>query len=419
MDRRIGFFVHVDLGDDHPVVAGYHYVADSAQHGYFVYAKSYCENPKAFAIDPINLPLIFGRRFYFPQNREACGIPGAFLDCGPDEWGKRILNQFSDPKPVSVADYLVMGSGHGVGALSFSDSKEPAAKNAHSYPLDLNQIYGTALEFDSATSQDLGRLEHWLMPSSGIGGARPKAHVRYKNIPCIAKFNRKDDIFDNALIEFAMMSLAKKAGIFTAEVHIEQTEYGHCLLVERFDYCDDNYLKRRHILSAHSLLNVFQITQLDQVSYDRIGAVAKRISSDCVLVEEIYRRMLFNIAIGNTDDHSRNHAFLKNIDQPDYVLSPAYDLVPLPQRLGSHAINIGPFGQTPTFDNVTSSGRLMGLDMQYQQVLAGQVLIALRELEDYFASLNVSQKDIDVLKPCFSRSRIVAEIAQQELNIFC
>ncbi len=408
MTNRQAFFVHVILGDGEAVVAGYHEVNPSANQGTFVYGRSYCNNANAFPLDPINLPLIYDRPFHFPITRfNSTGIPGALLDCGPDEWGKRLLNRFGAPKPVTQADYLVQGSGYGVGALLFSDSPEPVALKRLINSNSIDALYEGALDFDSNTTcEDLQSL---LMPSSGIGGARPKAHTLFNQKPHIAKFNRKDDGFDNALTEYGMMQLAQNAGIHTAKVELIKTALGHALLVERFDVMPNQ--QRRHMVSANALLNVSDLQYLNDVSYDRIAAIGKQIGRSTTLAQELFTRMLFNVAIGNTDDHTRNHAFLKQTTSGHYELSPAYDIVPLPQRLGAHAINLGPFGTNPTLDNLMSGGKLMGLSRAEQSQCAERVSDALATWERTLIELGASQSDIDFIKPSFGFLSLIQKLA--------
>ena len=410
MNNRQQFYVFVTLNGDTPVVAGYHEIDLNQNRGTFFYGRSYCENPNAYPLDPINLPLIYDKRFYFPITRfNASGIPGALLDCGPDEWGKRILNHFYDPKPVTEADYLVMGSGYGVGALMFADTTtiatHPTTKASH----DLEQLYYTAMTFDNSDVTQVN-LQPLLMPSSGIGGARPKAHVFHNGKAYIAKFNRRDDVFDNTLTEYCMMQLAKSAGIKTADVELIKTQYGNALLVERFDTGNTNPKMRRHLLSANALLNIQEVSQLNDVSYDRIAAIGKQISRSKTMAEDVFTRMLFNIAIGNTDDHTRNHAFLKHPTEGHYELSPAYDLVPLPQRLSSHAINIGPFGQRPTKDNIQSGGKLMGLSLSKQKACVERVFSALENLDEKLQAMGMSKTDVDYLQPCFQLLRAAPKL---------
>lgn len=171
--NRQRFFVHIDLGDGVPVVAGFHEVDHSKNLGTFFYGRSYLNTPDAFAIDPINLPLIADRQFQVPITRlSPAGIHGALLDGGPDEWGRTLLNRRSDEKPVTVADYLVCGSGTGVGALYFSDTPDPVAVSALPDGQTLESLYEGALAFDAGEPID-STLYNCLVATSGIGGARP------------------------------------------------------------------------------------------------------------------------------------------------------------------------------------------------------------------------------------------------------
>lgn len=408
MNNRQRFFVHVDTGDGNPVVAGYCQLDLSRNAGIFIYGRSYCDNPQAFALDPVNLPLIYNERFYFPITRfQVTGIPSALLDSGPDEWGKRIINRLAEPKPMTPADYLVLGSGFGIGALYFSDSADPIAPPGRAHNDEIVALYHSALALDE-DKPDLDEVAHYLMPSSGIGGARPKAPWFYDGHPCIAKFNRKDDPFDNALAEYCMMKLAREVGIESAAVHILETELGHALAVERFDVEEHN---RRHLLSANALLNIRDMSDLGQTSYDQIAAVGRKIGLADDIGEQLFTRMLFNIAIGNTDDHSRNHAFIKHQGDHGYDLSPAYDLVPVPYRLGAHAINLGPFGQSVTLDNITGGGRLMRLDRNQQQKCAQAVYAVTENLNERLAALGMPDKDIAYLQPCFSQMAKIKALA--------
>lgn len=409
MNNRQKFFVHVDLGDGEPVVAGYYQLNASRNIGIFFYGRSYCQNPKAFAIDPINLPLVYNQHFLTPLARfNPTGIPGALLDSGPDEWGKRIINRLADPKPMTPADYLVMGSGFGVGAVYFSDSAEPLLPPSSTAKNEILQLYQSAIALDDDVT-DLARVAAYLLPSSGIGGARPKAPWLYLGRPCIAKFNRRDDPFDNALAEYSVMNLAAQVGIRCAETHLVDTDLGHVVAVERFD--TDQH-KRRHMVSANALLDIQDIEQLNHTSYDRIAAVGRQIGHADSIGRELFTRMLFNIAIGNTDDHTRNHAFVKDWRQPSYELSPAYDLVPVPYRIGSHAINLGPFGQSPTLDNITSGGRLMGLDRESQRLCAQTVYGVTVDLHQRLSALGMSEEDLQYLSPCFAQNVKIQALAE-------
>jgi serine/threonine-protein kinase HipA len=414
LNNRSGFFVHIDLGDGVPVVAGRHVIDFERNIGQFIYGNSYLNNPKAVAIDPVHLPLKAGEVFDIPITRMAqSGIWPVLLDSGPDDWGKFVLNQSEDIQPVSEADYLVLASGSGAGALFFSDTptevNEPEFPN-HSTVADLYQA-AEDLEAGRDVSEEF-RL--CLINSSGIGGARPKAQVESEGAVYIAKFNRISDSFDNALAEYAFMKLCKKAGIDVAEVDLLETAKGNIVLVERFD----NPLgARTHLLSAHSLLNPLEVKRLSDIGYSDIAKRGQVLSGNPQDSDELFLRMIFNIAIGNTDDHTRNHAYIKTFDQRQYQLSPAYDVVPLPERLGAHAINVGPFGKRPTIDNIRASGKLMGLNTARQDQLMQQVLHSLSNVGSYLRGLGVSDKDIAVLKPALQFCDLIANTCGSAFRI--
>lgn len=414
VNNRSSFFVHIDLGDGNPIVAGRHMIDFERNIGQFIYGNSYLNNPNAIAIDPVHLPLKAAEVFDIPITRMAqSGIWPVLLDSGPDDWGKFVLNQSEDIQPVSEGDYLVLASGSGAGALFFSDT--PTEVNEPEFPAHstVADLYQAAEDLEAGREvSDEFRL--CLINSSGIGGARPKAQVQSEGSVYIAKFNRISDSFDNALAEYAFMRLCKKAGINVAEVDLLESAKGNIVLVERFD----NPLgARTHLMSAHSLLNPLEVKQLSDIGYSDIAKKGQVLSGNPEDSHELFRRMIFNVAIGNTDDHSRNHAYLKTFDQRQYQLSPAYDVVPLPERLGAHAINVGPFGKRPTVDNVRGCGTLMGLSDVKQNELMEQVLSSLVNVGGYLSGLGMTDKDLEVLTPAMQFCDVIAKAAGSNFSI--
>ena len=161
-------------------------------------------------------------------------------------------------------------------------------------------------------------------------------------------------------VELASVRMARDAGIEVRDVELTETDRWPVLLVERFDQSSN---EQHHLVSVASLINKFDITEIDEstMSYPGITQLGKRIghlTSDLGAV--VFRRMLFNIVIGNTDDHLRNPAFMKRSSAADYSLSPGYDIVPQISLPGSHAIAIGPFGNPPSLANIPAATPLMG-----------------------------------------------------------
>jgi serine/threonine-protein kinase HipA len=112
--------------------------------------------------------------------------------------------------------------------------------------------------------------------------------------------------------------------------------------------------------------------------------------------------MLFNIAIGNTDDHLRNHAFMKRAPDSDYSLSPGYDIVPQISLQGSHAIAIGPFGSTPSVDNIQAAALRMGVADELAHEIAGAVLEVTATWRDYMTDAGMGASDLALIERCFA-----------------
>ena len=117
--------------------------------------------------------------------------------------------------------------------------------------------------------------------------------------------------------------------------------------------------------------------------------------------------MLVNVAIGNTDDHLRNHAFMKRATASDYSFSPGYDIVPQLSLQGSHAIAIGPFGSTPTTDNIQAAALRMGVADELAREIGGEVLAVTTNWRDYMADAGVGESDLGLLERCFGMHETV------------
>ena len=377
---RESFYVHLKLDDGGTTLAGQCIRDSDRARGYFRYAPSYLQRDDAFPLDPIHLPLDDQvKTFLF--DRENPGFPGVLLDAGPDDWGKKLLVWWRKPPPSTLVDFLLSGSGSGIGALRFSLHKTPPPPDAPFRPfssLEDMMRAARAIEEDVSPEQigvEAGDL--YFLRGSSVGGARPKTLVFDEGREWIAKFSHQHDRFDNPLVEHLTMRMAAKAGITVADTKIVATAMGNVLMVKRFDWEGG---KQSHLISLHSLINVFSLKDRreDDFAYDNIARLANRVSRDHCS-EEIFRRMLFNVAVGNTDDHMLNHALLKKSGERHYQLSPAYDLVPNTNMIGSHSICIGPMGMTPSRDNLQAAAKMMQLTPAQAQQIATEVAAATAE----------------------------------------
>ena len=136
--------------------------------------------------------------------------------------------------------------------------------------------------------------------------------------------------------------------------------------------------------------------------------LGKRIGhSTSELGTEVFGRMLFNVAIGNTDDHLRNHAFMKRGSASDYSLSPGYDIVPQISLQGSHAIAIGPFGSTPSAENIQAAMRRMGVADESGHAIAAAVLEVTAAWRGYMTDAGLGASDLALLERCFAMREVV------------
>lgn len=397
-------FVHVDLGDGEKVLAGQLLV--DKQRGRFKYARAFIERPDAFPLDPVNLPLSADVHEN-PRTRETPGVFGVLIDAGPDEWGRRQLTKTRRPPPVTDVEFLLAASGEGVGALHFTAEIRDAPKPTPKRPFE-NLVHLQKIADDIEAGREVDQsLEPFFFHGSGLGGARPKTLIDHDGRSWIAKFNRESDLVDMCKVEFATMQMAREAGIEVPDVELTETARGPVVLVARFDQDTGG---QHHLISVASLINKFDITQFDEaaMSYPGINQLAKRIGGHTGgLPAAIFRRMLFNVAIGNTDDHLRNHAFFKKSGAAEYELTPGYDIVPNTGLQGSHAIALGEFGSTPSRDNLAAARHRMGLTEKLARSIADEVLAATAGWQETLAAAGVSDSDLGVLERCFAYRSVV------------
>ena len=274
-------------------------------------------------------------------------IFGCFSDALPDRWGRLLLNRreqilaTEERRPVrrlSSFDYLMgIDDFSRMGGFRFKTDPNGEFINCDSHlripPLaDLRSLVAASMEIEKSEEQNRLPEKKWIQqlvhPGSSLGGARPKAGVRDTD-GClyVAKFPSRNDDYDVSLWEHLSHLLAKKAGVNAAETNVISTgEKYHALLSKRFDRTTDG--RRIHFASAMTLLGLTDGS--DAQTGNGYLDIVDFILQNCCDVEDnlrqLYRRVAFNIAIGNTDDHFRNHGFL--LTPRGWTLSPAYDINP-------------------------------------------------------------------------------------------
>ncbi|HEX7079772.1 MAG TPA: HipA domain-containing protein [Gammaproteobacteria bacterium] len=367
-------YVYVMLPGSHEFVTAGRFVHDvnrsGVARGRFVYGRRYLERPDAVPIDPIELPLIAGT---FETTR-LNGIFGALRDAGPDYWGRRVIEKHVGFAQPGELDYLLQSPDDRAGALGFGLHVEPPAPlRAFNRTVDLPRLQALADQliadggvFADAQHAELAQVEELLLLGTSMGGARPKVVVEDDGLLWVAKFNRTDDQWNYARVERAMLELARECGIHSAEAHVVDIGGRDVLLVRRFDRePTPSGFTRARMLSALTLLRTGDSHRdRDRWSYPLLVEELRRVSTKPREdARELFRRMVFNALISNTDDHPRNHAVLA--PGREWRLSPAYDLTPFPAVSTERrdlALTIGDAGRYANAENLLSQCARFMLD---------------------------------------------------------
>lgn len=318
----------------------------------FAYARSYLERDGAISLYTPELPLRRGRidptappadsgwRGYPVRGqRSALPIAGCLRDAAPDAWGRRVINLRLHGKPEVELDeltYLLLSGSDRIGALDFQDSPTTYIARGETATLEQLLQFAELVEAGQPIPQDLAAAAGH---GTSVGGARPKALLDHEGRCFVAKFSSSTDSRPVVKAEAVGMILARRAGINAAPVEVVRAAGKDVLLVERFDRTRDG--ARRLVLSALTVLGLRE-TEAHYASYaDLAEAIRYPGWSDAgASLRELFRRLVFNICIGNTDDHLRNHAAFW--DGESLRLTPAYDLCPQVRStsVASHALGI-------------------------------------------------------------------------------
>lgn len=354
-----------------------------------VYAPQWRASGFALSED---LPLMSGE--FFPHEKETAA--GAVDDARPDRWGERVIRVLDKPPRLSVLDFLFFAGDERFGALGVSVSaSEYLARATGPLPrlADAQQV--AALVQQILAGQPVAQAERRLIaPGTTLGGARPKALLNLDGHPWVLKFNDPGESIDMPLVEHATMTLAAQAGIRVAHTLPVPLQRGHAVAVKRFDR---EAGLRRHALSANVVLKAAG----EALGYPELAQWLRRRGVAAgglhlAQMQELFRRMVFNILIDNTDDHEKNHALLM-ADSGEYELSPAFDVLPSGQALGYQQMRVGAEAADATLDNALSECRQFGLKPDEAIDQVRQVCAVVAGWKEHFARAGVVAADIDTL----------------------
>ena len=407
-------FVYDDFSMQNPTLMGILYV-NSLKGGEsysFEYDREWLKKTSLkITLDPELMPYS-GRQYPFGK-----AIFGLFSDSSPDRWGRvlmnkreRILAGKEGRKPAKLydSDYLLgVYDETRLGGIRFktepngaflSDDKETAAPPWAS----LRTLEEASRNFEN---EDTALSEKWLnqliRPGSSLGGARPKATVIDPNEQLwIAKFPSKNDENDSGAWEMITHDLAEICGLHVPEAKLEKfSKLGSTYLVKRFDRILN---KRVHFASAMTLLGKTDGTSAaDGTSYLDIAAFIKSYGAqpkrDLI---ELWKRIVFNMAVSNTDDHLRNHAFI--FTENGWELSPLYDVNPIPYG-DELSLNVDEEDNSINIDLAIEASVRFGISETDATTYAKDILTIVKEnWEKRATALGLSRRLIEEMRPAFS-----------------
>lgn len=347
-------------GQTEPVVAGR--VDELAGFVTFTYALSYRQRSNAISLYTPELPLRPGTH----EPLAGLTMAGCLRDGSPDSWGRSVIQfrRSASESDISEIGYLLLSGTNRFGANDFQFSRSEYVPRSDTASLDELVDAAARINAGLAVSQSLAEaIEH----GTAIGGARPKVLLRDDDgVEWIAKLSSTtDQVFSVVRAEATYMELARRVGLRVPTTRLIQSQGRDVLLVERFDRRVDR--SRRHVVSA---LTIAQYDEMNgrYATYPQIlQAIRSRGRSGATDPgPELFDRIAFNIAVGNSDDHARNHAAFW--DGVGLELTPAYDLAPN-ARVGEVATQAMAFDsagneRASQFSALVRHAREYGLDRQ-------------------------------------------------------
>lgn len=375
----------------------------------FEYDSTWINSTNYFLLDP-SLVKFTGKQF--PVGSDNFGV---FFDSMPDSWGKKLMirkaaqsNLSNSDRSIHLfdSDYLLnIFDKNRLGALRFKlDKSGDFLSNSKEFPTPpwthTNDLQKAANDFEN---NNLKNIKKWMpllfAPGSSLGGARPKANVLdQKNNLWIAKFPSKLDTINKAQWEYLAYILATEAGIIMSESKVEKIigEH-HTFFTKRFDRIGDG---RIHFASAMTMTN-YNEEKLKNITASYLDIVEFIQNNGCDIkndLEQLWRRIVFNISISNTDDHLRNHGFL--LTEKGWKLSPAFDLNPSVDKNGL-SLNIDMNNNLLDFELAKSVGSYFSLNKSQMNNIIDEVKHVVGNWKFEAKKIGISKNEFPIMKDAF------------------
>jgi serine/threonine-protein kinase HipA len=381
----------------------------------FEYDARWRESRDAFALDP-ELPLSAG------QFHTASPLFRAFTDPAPDRWGQALLRRAERararregraPRTLGAVDFLTLvhdetrlgalrfrdvRDGEGSPFLSSTDKPVPPLLHLARLLAATNRVVD-----DSASDDDLALL---LAPGTSLGGARPKASILDTGGELlIAKFPREDDDWSVTSWEATALSLAAAAGIEVPHFRLQTVGRKSVLLLRRFDRQKQLRIPFMSAMTAVSA-DDNQVHSYLEIA-DALRQDGSQVNAD---LRELWRRLVFNVLVSNTDDHLRNHGFLR--DGLGWRLAPAYDLNPMPVdvRPRVHALAINETDATSSMEMALEVAPRFGIIQRDARAIGREVGTAVRSWRRVARKWGLKGKQLDRMESAFEHEDLTTAL---------
>lgn len=352
-----------------------------------------------------DLPLIDTE--FLPPGRLAADAQravGAVDDARPDRWGEKVIRFVDKPKRLSLMEYLYYAGDDRFGALGVSTSSDTYSPRDGSPLPRLEQVQQLSEVVAKIEAQEpISALEARIIAGGGspLGGAKPKALIDIDGEQWVIKFFNSEPV-DTPLIEHATMTLAQRAGITVAQTQVIPLMDSNAVAVRRFDRDGG---RRIHSISAGTAIRAATASGAEpEMGYPELARILRRvgITQDGLNerdARELFRRMVFNILVDNTDDHEKNHALL--VAQPfangRLRLAPAYDVLPTNSGQGYQEFICGDMGRDSTLANAMSQCEAFGLLPAEAATEVTVVIDVVNTWQAHFEQMGVTARDIQSL----------------------
>lgn len=320
---------------------------------YFQYDEKWISN--GFSISPLSLPL--QSKVFIPSKDCIDGIFGVYLDSLPDSWGRLLLSRYIKKnfpnQKIDIIYMLTCVGNNGMGALEY----EPCESiSYYKFEIDYDEIQK---ESELALNNEEYDVDKLYLLGGSSGGARPKALVLIDGEKWIVKFQSRYDIKDAGFVEYQYAIACREIGINIPDFKLINSKLGKGFFaIKRFDRKKE---ERIHMISVAGLLEAdYRSPCLD---YNDLFKLTKMLTKNNRNdVEELYKRMCFNVLAHNLDDHIKNFSFIYDEESKNYKLSPAYDMTYSNTYYNEHTTSVNGKGKNIEYNDLLEVGLKAGIE---------------------------------------------------------